>query len=74
MNMKKRSLLHICEVKQTKLSKEVEQKKTEALNKTEELLINSIKSISTNSLSNISIAIESIFPYLDYFPKKYKTL
>ena len=49
--------------------REVEQKKTEALNKTEELLINSIKSISTNSLSNISIAIESIFPFLDYFPK-----
>ena len=52
-----------------KYYQQLNMKKGIAATKAKNLIDMSINEMSANSLSNISIAIESIFPFLDYFPK-----
>ena len=47
----------------------INQTKKEAISKARNLINNSIKDMSANSLSNISLAIETVSPFLDLFPK-----
>ena len=46
----------------------IQRKKDEALSKAENLLNQSLGDMSSNSLSNISLAIEAINPFIDLFP------
>ena len=46
----------------------IKRKKEEAISKAENLLTQSLDEMSTNSLSNISLAIEAINPFIDLFP------
>ena len=46
----------------------IQRKKDEALSKAENLLNQSFGDMSSNSLSNISLAIEAINPFIDLFP------
>ena len=47
----------------------IKRKKDEAKQKAEGLINKSINQMTSNSLSNISLAMESIHPYVDLFPK-----
>ena len=46
----------------------INQTKKEAISKARNLINNSTKDMSANSLSNISLAIETVSPFLDLFP------
>ena len=51
----------------------INQKKEEAASKARNLINKSISDMSANSLSNISLAIEAVSPFLDLFPKMQDT-
>lgn len=52
-----------------KYFEKINRKKEEAASKAVNLIDKSVNEMSANSLSNVSLAIETITPYLDLFPK-----
>jgi hypothetical protein len=59
----------LARLNKSKYFEKINRKKEEAASKAVNLIDKSVSEMSANSLSNVSLAIETITPYLDLFPK-----